>query len=160
MNENVHVLLIGAVNYYRRDLQNLPFVKNDLQAMKRTLRDDLKIPENNIRTCGEEGTLTVNKVLDVLVEESKKITNDDVFLFYFSGHGGIGRLALSDITMRISELFLMLNKIKAKNIIVLIDSCCSGSFDFKISDNNKYEKEINDFVDKGNVVLALLFTAY
>lgn len=154
MNGNVHALLVGASCYWHSDLSQLPLVKNDLQIMKNALNDGLKIPADNINICGEDGKLIFNDLMNVLSFEYEKSTTDDVFIFYFSGHGHKDVLCLSDVSIRLSELLSVLKCFRSKNIIVMLDSCHSGLFQFNHVDVEKYEKDLEDIIGIGNVIFA------
>ena len=127
MNGNVHALLVGASCYWHSDLSQLPLVKNDLQIMKNALNDGLKIPADNINICGEDGKLIFNDLMNVLSFEYEKSTTDDVFIFYFSGHGAKkdleNYLAFSDGFIGVKEIITLIDDIKCKNKLVLMLFC-------------------------------------
>ena len=58
----------------------------------------------------------------------KGATQDDTFIFYFSGHGGKNCLILSDSLIELQDLINTIEQIHTKNKIVILDSCHSGGF--------------------------------
>ncbi len=96
-----------------------------------------------------DGTLNFDILYIPVTNESKKITRGelkdkitelfrdecDVALFYFSGHGYVenngGYLITSECSrgddgLSLDEILVMANKSKAKNKIIILDSCHSG----------------------------------
>ena len=91
----------------------------------------LKEPQYNFQfpVVASNGDATVAAILALTAETAK---NADTLIWYFSGHGNTGIMLASDTTFTFHQVAdalktARLNK-PLKRLIVLIDSCYSGSF--------------------------------
>ena len=84
----IRALLVGVCEYLKFSYPPLPLCKNDLFAMKKALMEGLNVRSDNILTCGESGTVTESNLIASINTVLKDATDDDTFIFYFSGHGG------------------------------------------------------------------------
>ncbi|UCF12921.1 MAG: caspase family protein [Thermoplasmatales archaeon] len=91
---------------------------------------------DHIRTLeGEEATMdNLNNYFHWLdsMEDS-----EDTVLFYFHGHGGIGKFMLYNSMMSYGELGEKLDELESESIFVIIDSCYSGSAIDNLSQNSR-----------------------
>mgnify|MGYP001517485909 CR=1 FL=1 len=78
----------------------------------------------------------------------------DKHIFYFSGHGGKNVLALSDGNLNLQSLIDVIEKIPAKNKIIILDSCHSGYFAISDTPALDLSETIETFVGRGYAVLA------
>lgn len=86
---SIKVLLIGVSHYSPTiGAQPLPLCKNDLVAMKAALMKGLKVCPNDIITIGDNTGVMGSQFLDSLQMMNALTTENDTFIFYFSGHGG------------------------------------------------------------------------
>lgn len=147
-------LLVGVCDSSTLGLAPLPLCKNDLYALRDALISGLNVDSSNIILCGEHGKVTLTELKSSIEKTLSNTTDEDTFIFYFSGHGGKNILALSDETIELQELIDIIEKNNTKNKIVILDSCYSGS----VSVNNIPKMDINDTVESfaghGYAVLA------
>ena len=98
----------------------LPLCANDVQAVKKALIAGLNVSESNIMVCGHHGTATTKDLITGLYSSISGTANEDTFIFYFSGHGGKNVLALSDGNLNLQSLIDVIEKIPAKNKIIIL----------------------------------------
>ena len=92
----IRALLVGVCEYIKVKCPSLPLCKNDLFAMSSALVQGLNVNSDNIFLCGETGTVTKLELVASIHTVLEDATDDDTFIFYFSGHGGKNCLVLSD----------------------------------------------------------------
>ena len=92
----IRALLVGVCEYLKIKCSPLPLCKNDLFAMRIALVQGLNVNSDNILLCGETGIVTKSELVTSIHTALKDATEDDTFIFYFSGHGGKNCLVLSD----------------------------------------------------------------
>ena len=150
---NVTALLVGVCTYYAK-VDDLPFCKNDVQAVKEALISGLNVSEDKIITCGQSGVVTIDDLFVGLNTSISKTEKEDTFIFYFSGHGGKNTLVLSNYRLNLQSLIGGIERISAKNKVIILDSCHSG--DFVINDRQPLDltEMIETFVGHGYAVLA------
>ena len=122
------VLLVGVCEYLTFKCPSLPMCRNDLFAMRKALVKGLNINPSNIHLSGETGIVTKNDFITSICTVLKDISENDTFIFYFSGHGGKNCLVLSDGLIELQDLLNTIEQIQTKNKIAIIDSCHSGDF--------------------------------
>ena len=125
----IKALLVGVCEYPALKAPSLPFCKNDLYAIKNALQSGLCIAKENILLCGENGTVTIKKLIDSIKTILSTAHPEDTFIFYFSGHGGKNCLALSDGKVNLQSLVDLIEQVPLKSKIAILDSCHSGSFE-------------------------------
>lgn len=125
---NITALLTGVCMYPAVGYPALPLCANDVQAVKKALIAGLNVSESSIMVCGHHGTATTKDLITGLYSSISGTDNEDTFIFYFSGHGGKNVLALSDGNLNLQSLIDVIEKIPAKNKIIILDSCHSGYF--------------------------------
>lgn len=148
------VLLVGVCEYLTIKCTPLPMCKNDLVAMKTALICGLNINPNNIHLCGETGIVTTNELIMSIYTVLKDMSEDDTFIFYFSGHGGKNCLVLSDGFIELQDLINTIEKIQTKNKIAIIDSCHSGDFLLENIPAIDIDETVEYFAGRGFAVLA------
>jgi uncharacterized protein YgiM (DUF1202 family) len=126
-------LVIGN-NDYRNGLQALKTATSDARAVAQTLRSDY----------GFKVTLLTNatrgQILEALAQLRQSLTWDDNLLIYYAGHGSYDQAGdqgywlpvdarAQDPTNWISnaDITTMLKAIQARHVMVVADSCYSGS---------------------------------
>lgn len=132
----------------------LPLCANDVQAVKKALIAGLNVSESSIMVCGHHGTATTKDLITGLYSSISGTDNEDTFIFYFSGHGGKNVLALSDGNLNLQSLIDVIEKIPAKNKIIILDSCHSGYFAISDTPALDLSETIETFVGCGYAVLA------
>lgn len=149
----IKALLVAVSEYKVTGCSDLPLCKNDLYAMQNALIKGLKVEFNDIYLCGETGS--VNKV-DFLFGINKTIENsteEDTVIFYFSGHGGENILALTDVLIELQEVINLIENVKAKNKVILLDCCHAGGFEINNTQIGIIDS-IEKFLGVGCAVLA------
>lgn len=153
-----NALIIGVSNYNFPKTSQLPFCKNDIAAMKTAIITGLGVQAENIITCGESGTVTFEDFRDAMQSAALRLSEQDTFLFYFSGHGGNlngkHHLVLSDSFVPTNDVINLLDSITAKNKIIILDSCYAGNFEVSGAATANVEDFIDGFAGKGYAVLA------
>lgn len=138
--------LVVGINYYE-NISSLYGCVNDAYSIKSVLDRNsdgtINFSVNLMVAMGEDSTISRRQLKDNVQE----LFNDDseVALFYFAGHGYIesvgGFLLTSDCKdgddgLSLNELLTIVNSSRAKNKIIVLDSCHSGILGTNISDNN------------------------
>lgn len=145
MSINRKALVVG-IDYYE-NISPLFGCVNDAYSMKSVLDRNsdgtINFSVNLMVAMNEESAITRKE----LKEKVQELFSDDteVALLYFAGHGYIesvgGFLITSDCKdgddgLSLNELLKNVNSSKAKNKIVILDSCHSGIAGTNLSDNN------------------------
>ena len=138
VNPNVHyrALVIGQCTFPWSNASNLPGDK-DANMMEKMLLS-VRGPEGNNWVVTKRTDRTYNQIYSDIRTAFAGATNNDVSLFYYSGHGNesssyysrpysCGALLTHDDEMlSLHQLAEWLNEVPGK-VIVLIDSCGSGA---------------------------------
>src|SRR5665648_127683 len=127
----IKALLVGVCEYPILGCDPLPLCKNDLYALRTALINGLNVNTKNILLCGETGNVTASNLIFSIKTILSDATDEDTFIFYFSGHGGKNCLVLSDGPIELQDLISTIENINTKNKIIILDSCHSGSFSIK-----------------------------
>ncbi len=131
--------VVVGVEKYSNDLPDAQFSEHDAAAVKNRLLS-LGYPERNvIFLSGQRATLSA---LASYVEEwlPRNVKDDSHVFFYFSGHGAPSESGdaylvpwdgnpnfLTTTAYPIKKLYAQLGRLKAKQVIVALDSCFSGA---------------------------------
>lgn len=150
----VKATLVGVSNYNDSKTPNLEACKNDIVAVKDALIKGLCVSPGNIRTLGDSGTVSLKEFVNELEVASMLVESDDTYIFYFSGHGNNGILALSENIVSVQAVIELVNKIKAKNKIIILDSCRSGDFMIPKVETLGINELVEKFVGAGCAVMA------
>lgn len=137
---NNYAIVVGIENY-RQELPSADFATNDAILMSKYLTQALGYPEENVITLTNEHATKsdLDKYLGRWLQNNVE-TNSKVFI-YFSGHGapnphnGDAYLVpydgdpafIEETGYSLKNLYVNLQKLKAKNIIVALDACFSGA---------------------------------
>ena len=154
----IKALIVGVSDYTVIKAPSLDLCLNDIFAFENALIEGLNVKSENICICGESKTVTVNDFLDSFQSVIEKIDDSDTFIFYFSGHGAKRNnenyFVFSDGVKKIQEVIELIENICAKNKIVIIDSCHSGSKN--LSDMSPIDINVtaDQFVGHGCAVMA------
>ncbi|HVD99914.1 MAG TPA: caspase family protein [Cytophagaceae bacterium] len=137
-----HVFAIG-IDKYKNPSMSLNFARDDAEAFVDSIRKGTGnlFQKTEIHTLYDEKA-TRQAVLDTLEALSKKIAPQDVFLFYYAGHGSMTEDKFYFITHECTRLYDPLNleknaisdaemqdklkHIKALKQIIIMDACQSG----------------------------------
>ena len=155
---NIKVLLAAVSNYTAINQQDLPFCKNDLALMRRTISNVFEIDSDEIISLGWAGTVNRNDFLNSLLLLKSHAQPEDSLIIYFSGHGGIiqddHRLVFSDGVITTQKLIEAINGIRTKNKLILLDSCHSGGYKIIPGASIDPNDWLDSFVNNGCAVLA------
>lgn len=156
--QKLKALIVGVSDYSAIQQNNLPFCVNDINLVTHSLILGLKVEKDNIVTLGNTGVVNKINFLNALSSIIANIEENDTFIFYFSGHGGNlvtdHYLLFSDGTLRTQDVIKILDKIPAKNKIVILDSCMSGNFKVNQTASISEEMNIAEFFGKGYAVIS------
>lgn len=149
------LIAIGIDAYQDETIPNLRNAEHDATQMTEVLTKRYEFDKNNTRILLNEKATREN-IMEELDGLSDQITDEDNLLFYFSGHGyfrkkgthGIGYLVPSDAKtghystlLPNSTLLDYLSLIDAKHILLVVDSCYSGSLITKMRDVPSFSKQ-------------------
>lgn len=148
--------LLAAVGKYAPELEltNLDCAAHDLEIMTQALTKGLKIDSDNIRRLGTDGAITTMSFARSIAEFDSMLGEEDTFIFYFSGHGQKQELIFSDGGITIKSIIDYVQKLPAKQIIVILDCCYSGQATAGPIKEFSYEASIAAFAGTGIAVLA------
>ena len=100
-----YALLTAVGNYDRKlELENLDSSQHDLDIMTLALTQGLRIDNDNIRRLGEDGTVDAISFARSIAEFDSMLTEEDTFIFFFSGHGLYHELMFSDSGVTINSI--------------------------------------------------------
>jgi len=151
---HIKTLLVGVCEYPATHSPSLPLCKNDLYAVRSALMDGLKVDSNDIMMCGMSGIVSSKELVLSIVQSLSTATDEDTFIFYFSGHGGKNCLALSDGLIQLQELIDTIEKAITKNKIIILDSCHAGGFTVNGVPQMDIAETVDSFAGHGYAVLA------
>jgi len=138
--------LVVGVNHYS-SINSLPGCVPDaysVDAMLKQHADGTKNFDVILHTAINEESKITKKMLKEYVEALFS-DDSDIALLYFSGHGHIemvggyiltSECSTGDDGLSLNELLIIINKSKAKNKIVILDTCHSGQMGDFGADNN------------------------
>jgi WD40 repeat protein len=141
-NANCYILSIG-INKYENENLNLNYARPDAQAFADIMKKKGSKLFNNIliyKLFDKEATRV--KVLSTLDEISSKIKKEDVFIFFYAGHGsnvenqfyfitsentGLYQQDKLGSAISVKELQEKFKQISALKQVIFVDACQSGS---------------------------------
>jgi hypothetical protein len=140
-----HALVVG-INDYRQGvdgaLNKLDFAARDAEALARTLSTRGGFSQDAV-TLLRDAEATRDKVIEALKALRSRVGEDDVVLFYFSGHGSMGTgsdgkghyyLIPQDGTLAdLNKSALMddlmeelIGQLPSRQVVIVLDACFSG----------------------------------
>ena len=156
-NKNIFALLIGVGNYEKMNIVNLPTYRMDLALLGTAINAGLKVPYDNIRLMAgndNNGYLTTTDLAKAIADFRSKLGSEDTFIFYFSGHGRDRNIIFSNGQVELQSVIDFIEKLPAKNKIVILDCCYSGKFKTAGARQMSFEESVEDFAGHGIAVLA------
>ncbi|MBY0426891.1 MAG: caspase family protein, partial [Cytophagales bacterium] len=132
-----------GIDKYKNPQMMLSYAREDAEAFVKSISQNPKglFKEVVLHTLYDENA-TKRSILDTLKSLERQVSMNDVFVFYYAGHGGMmndqfyfipsecTRLyednALQKSAISASEVQDLLQKIKALKQIVIMDACHSG----------------------------------
>lgn len=157
INKNLYALLIGVGDYTKMNTGNLPTYKMDLALLGTALSFKLKVPKENMRLMlGDDnnGYVSATDLARAISGYKILLGKEDTFIFYFSGHGSGKSLIFSDGQVELQSLIDFVEKLPAKNKIIILDCCYSGDFTTAGAREMKLEESIADFAGHGIAIMA------
>ncbi len=150
-SSEMQALVISADNSYVSSEKNLQFASKDADRVVQALISASKVPEKNIVNLKNPDLDDVNQAIEKIAK-----TKTQKFMLYFSGHSDENGLHLKDASITKAKFHELLNKIKAKVKIVILDSCFSGALKSKGVLKDKPIELVQFNVDEptGSVVLT------
>ncbi len=172
----VYAILI-AVGYYKDiGATDIPTYKNDLGMMRKALNEGLRIPDENIRgIAGNDncGKVSMKSLAHAVADVEGQLSEEDVFLLYFSGHGqrrtGLttpgdpavssspdptAGIVFSDGVVTLQSVIDYVSRLTSGGKIVILDCCFSGDFDGKGPRELGTDQAFGEFAGKGIAVMA------
>ena len=162
-NENYYALVIGNNNY--EHLEKLDAAVNDAKVIAEILDEKYDFEVELLLNANYE--TTVNKFYTL----SRKLTKDDNFLVFYAGHGYLDKKqnrgywlpvdAKSDLPSKWISNALIADELKAteaKHVLLIVDSCFSGSLmrsSEKINDNKNLNKKYIDLLKSKKTRLVI-----
>ncbi len=138
-----HVLAVG-INKYQNPKLNLSYAKPDALGFSDQIKEQGGVIFSDIvvhQIVDEEATK--NGILQKIQSIKTSISSNDVFIFYFAGHGSVvdgdfyfvatdavrlyDNSKIQQIGINANELQMALREIKALKQLVIMDACQSGS---------------------------------
>lgn len=133
------------------NLSNLKYVKNDLSAVKNILISNCNFKDINIETLFNKSPQNIKQSINTILSKIEK-KNNDLFLFYYSGHADHNNLIMGNKLLSLQNLKSLFNTIPSNMKIFVFDACQSGSFarlkggtistPFLIPDENNIEGQV------------------
>ena len=135
-----YAVIIG-ISAYRDERLNLRYTVNDAQGLYDVLTDPNYggIPADNIKLLLSEEATTVNIKKTIGTWLSRKATEDDTVIIYYSGHGAPEGAQTYWVTydadindlystaLNNDEITGMLDRVSAKRVITFLDACYSAA---------------------------------
>ncbi len=154
----VKAFIVGVSNYSIPDATDLSLCLTDIVEMKNALHYGLKVEERDIATLGSSGCVTREVFMLTLSEFTESVDENDVIMFYFSGHGATSDdnhyLIFSDGCLNIQDIIEYFEKMPAKSKVVFLDCCYSGGFSVKGTAKFNMEETVAEFQGRGCAVFA------
>lgn len=162
----LHIATVAVQQYRDRALQ-LNYTLNDANTVLSSFKGQNTGLYGDINSYSlHEDSVTKSGFSDFFSKLSTSITSDDVFILYFAGHGITnsddgeyyflphnfrynGSRSISDQGISKSDILDSLLKIQAQKVILLFDTCNSGSFVSGPSSRGIAEKTAIDRLIRG-----------
>ena len=154
MNSNCYALLVSVGNYREMHLPDLPTYEKDYEILKDGLCSGLRFDPEHIRVPGVNGTVTAKQTALALASFHALLHEEDVFVFYFSGHGERNTLVFSDEKLELQSILDYIERMPVGSKIVVIDCCYAGDFSVAAARKMQIEETVASFSGKGVSVFA------
>ena len=173
----VYAILIAVGDYKDIGAADIPTYKRDLDIMRRALNEGLRIPDENIRVIAgndNRGKVSMKSLAHAIADVEGHLSDEDVFLFYFSGHGqredgpntasgssGASSpyttatgIVFSDGMVMLQSVIDYVSCLAAGGKIVILDCCYAGGFEGKGPRTLQFDQAFSEFAGKGIAVMA------
>ncbi len=137
---DLYILSIG-INNYKNPSYNLDYAVNDSKAFVKSLKNGGDSLFNSVKTYSIlNSNATKENILNIITEIKTEIGSEDVFLFYYAGHGVMSNAVASDD----SEFFIVTHDVT--NLYdatdVIREKAISAGELMEISKNISAEKQL------------------
>lgn len=123
VNAKVYLLAVG-ISDYPGDSHDLMYSVNDARALA-----DVYVQNTEVRYCLLlDSCATRSGVIDNMKEILSDSQEDDVVVFFYSGHGYSDGFYVYDGGLKYEEIKLHFSECRSKTKIILADACKSGKF--------------------------------
>lgn len=141
---SVILTLAGVTHYNSYNCSELPYCKNDVNAIKNAFSRGLRI--DKIIDSGVNGFITKRDFIQSLAVCSISCKKEDILIVYFSGHGNSDfEMCFTDDNLSIQELINYLeNNILSRQKILILDCCHAGNF--KVQSRQEKVRSIEDIL--------------
>lgn len=157
MENNIYALIVGVGNYENVNAPNLPSYRMDVALIGTALISGLKCKKENIRFMeGEDnnGFVRVSDLAQGITNLKSAMTEQDTFIFYFSGHGSGNGIVFSDDQIDLQSVINYIDLLPSKNKLLFLDCCYSGNFETDKAKQISMEQTMDDFAGHGIAVYA------
>lgn len=137
-NANTFAVIIGNENYSL--VAKVPYAKNDAQLFAEYCRKTLGMPAKNVRTYGDATYAMMRNAVNDIKSIAKAYNGNINVVFYYAGHGVPNEQnkdafllpidadgKQTDFCYALGDLYKELGSMDARNVLVLMDACFSGS---------------------------------
>jgi uncharacterized caspase-like protein len=129
-NAKTYAVIIGIATY-EHPSANLRFADDDARAFYKYITENLGAASTDVSMLLDDQA-TKSNILSTMEDVFGKATEEDVIMFFFSGHGMPGAFTCYDSPVKQQFLYHTLvksafKKSKAKNKYCFADACHSGS---------------------------------
>ncbi|MCD4794695.1 MAG: caspase family protein [Bacteroidales bacterium] len=117
----INWLLLG-INNYQNGINKLNFALNDALSIASCAGKNKIMTNTNVLS----ETISKRNIIKIFKEYSDSSKENEIFVFFYSGHGSENNIVLSDGSyLSYEQLAFLLSKFKG-NIVVIFDCCFSG----------------------------------
>lgn len=158
-------ILIGIPKYRQPDISDLPFCAKDVVALRNVLVENLGIAQDEIQCLGTDQSAEIirTNVLRTIKYASDVAQEENILLFYFSGHGfssekeaylatfDTERDLPKDTAIPIHTIREQFATNKARIKLFILDSCFSGIHAGKNADlmTKEFEHSLETLISEG-----------
>lgn len=138
VNDRAFAVIIGNENYER--VERVEFARNDAQVFAEYCRKTLGMPEQNVSIYEDATYGTMLSALQHVKDVAEVYGGDLDIIFYYAGHGVPNESSRNAYLLPIdmdgrqteaclptSRLYSELGGLKARNVVIFMDACFSGS---------------------------------
>jgi uncharacterized caspase-like protein len=150
LSAKTYLVSVGIADYskFPSSVNNLELTVKDAQAMVDLLSANRSMDYSILK----DTLATKRNILRYIRGVFKKAAEDDIIIFFFSGHGYDGGICACDGRMTYAEVREAMSRSRCKNKIMFIDACHAGGL--RGNANHASSSEVTS-AKKANVMLFL-----
>ncbi|MCA1291913.1 caspase family protein [Paenibacillus sp. alder61] len=158
INENTYAVII-AVENYQFGIKKVDYAKNDANAFRQWLIENLKVSQDNIKLW-IDADVTRSALTEELRYEISRLCESDQFIFYYAGHGffdgGYNKITTwdthpynyKDTTVSLNQILMEpLRQSKCNKSLLFIDACASRIDEQLLSREFIADMNFSEFID-------------